>query len=145
MLLMKLTTLRILNLPSVQVLEIGIGDPDLAYKYATFVLRDIAKGVFEALPWAGTTVISLGKRRSPTDPREFYEEDDDDDDSNTIDQRLYLRGELEGPRGSHILAEAIEVGLAEAHGTEKVSNILDIDVNDPDVTFVGYALESWCG
>jgi hypothetical protein len=135
----ELSTLRILNLPSIEVLEYAINDPDIASRFATFALREIAKGVFDSIPWAGTTVVSLGRRRSPTDNRAFYEYDDDD--GNMIDQKIYLRGSVEGPGGSHIDAEAIEVDLDEAHETEPLSNILDIDVSDPDMTFVRYALE----
>ena len=140
-LLEELSTLRILNLPSIEVLERAIIDPDIASRYALFALREIAKDVFDSIPWAGTTVVSLGRRRSPTDNRAFYEYMYDYEDGNMIDQKIYLRGSVEGPRESHIDAEAIAVELDEAHEAEPLSNILDIDVSHPDMTFVSYGLE----
>lgn len=84
------------------------------------------------------TVISFRRKHWPVDSvlvrGDVYAEKD------TIDQKVYLRGMLYGPRESDVYGEAIEIELDEVHKVQPLLNILNIDVGDPDMTFASYAL-----
>ena len=162
--LSNLRTLRVLNLPSIETLDRDILDPDVAVKYATYRLKDFARTIFEHVQMVGATVVSLGRQRSPSGrrglSRRFFgsedehkdytfgnpnDSDDFDDDHDEheiiIDQKSYLQGTLRGPGKGRIYLDVVETTVLGARKEEPLSDILEVNVDDPAMAFVTYVLE----